>query len=300
MAGGSTKVVVFALFANLGIAIAKTVAAVITKSGAMLAEAIHSYADTGNQVLLLIGGARAKREPDERHPLGYGRESYFWALLVAVFLFSAGGLFSAYEGWHKLHEPEMIQSPGWAISVLLLGVVLEGGSLWVAWRECKRVRGTMGLLPWARRTGDVNLLVVTFEDLAAMAGLIIALLAVLLTMWTENPLCDAIGTLVLAVLLLTVALFLGAQVRRLIAGSAASPELAEEVRGIWHAHGFEVPRMIAVWSGPGQILVACKVKPNDLDVSAQETIDRVNAAEAAVRAQVEELGFLFSELDDHA
>jgi cation diffusion facilitator family transporter len=126
-AGGSTRVVVIALLANLGIAAAKLAASLVTRSGAMLAEAIHSFADSGNQALLLVGAARARRAPDDRYPLGHGREAYFWALLVAVLLFSLGGLFSAYEGVHKLLHPEALESPVWAVGVLVLSVALEGG-----------------------------------------------------------------------------------------------------------------------------------------------------------------------------
>ncbi len=300
MAGGSTKVVVFALVANLGIAIAKLVAAVATGSGAMMAESIHSFADSGNQGLLLLGGARAKRPANDRHPLGYGRESYFWALVVAVVLFTLGGLYSLYEGVHKLSHPTPVESPWIAIGVLLFGMVLEGGSLWAAWKECARVRGDTPLLAWARRTGNVNLLVVTLEDLAAMAGLLIALAAVALTIITGEVLYDAVGTCILGVLLLVVATFLVAQVRRLVVGSSASVALQDEIRAVWARNGFEMLRLIAVWSGPGRIMVACKVRPPDLIGDAAALVERVNAIEAEVRAEVEEIGFQFVELDSSA
>ena len=296
-AGGSTKVVVLALFANLGIAIAKLVAALVTGSGAMMAESIHSFADAGNQALLLVGAKRADRPPDAEHPLGYGREAYFWAMLVAVLLFSMGGMFSVYEGVHKLRHPEPITSAGWAIGVLLFGIVLEGYSFWVAWKECSRVRGPVPLMRWARETGDVNLLVVTFEDLAALLGLFIALFAVTATTLTGEPLFDAAGTCVLGVLLLAVAWFLGAQVRRLIAASTAGPDNHARIRAVWEGHGFDVLRLIAVWAGPGRIMVAVKVRAREEGLSGAELVARINAAEAAVDAAVPEVTYQFAEPD---
>jgi cation diffusion facilitator family transporter len=296
-AGGSTKVVVIALFANLGIAIAKFIASVATGSGAMLAEAIHSAADSGNQGLLLVGAKRAGRPPDLDHPLGYGREAYFWAMLVAVLLFSIGGLFSAYEGVHKLMHPTPIESPIWAVGVLTFGIFVEGYSLWAAWKECTVARQGMPLLRWARETGDVNLLVVTFEDLAAMAGLIIALAAVGLSWVTGNPVFDAAGTLVLGVLLLLVATFLGMQVRRLIAGSSVSPEAHATIRRIWDTAGFDVLSLVAVWSGPERIMVACKVRVRDPEATAAEVVERINRAEAEVKIALPRVAYHFVEPD---
>ena len=299
-AGGSTKVVVYALVANFGLAVAKLVAALFTNSGAMLAESIHSFADSANQALLLVGAKRAKRAPDETHPLGYGRESYFWGLLVAVFLFTLGGLFSLNEGWHKFNDPHELKSPMVAVAVLVFGIFLEGFSLWAAWVECKRVRGKQSLMEWSRETGDVNLLIVTFEDLAAMAGLVIALVAIVAAAVTGNPLLDAIGTLVIGVLLLIVAVYLGVQVKRLIAGSTAGPAVTSKVTETWAAHGFEVLRIIAVWSGPGKALLACKVRSKEPGGDVASVVERVNAGEAAVRAAVPTVGFQFTELDSVA
>lgn len=295
--GGSRRVVVIALLANLGIAVAKLVAALVTRSGSMLAEAIHSFADSGNQGLLLVGDARARRPADERYPMGYGREAYFWALLVAVLLFTLGGLFSGYEGLHKLRSPEPIHHLPWAVGVLAVSLVLESGSLRTAWAECSRVRGSQPLFAWARSTGDVNLLVVVYEDLAALLGLVIALLAVLLTWLTGNPLFDAVGSCALALLLLYVALFLGSQVRRLITGHSVGPELRATLEEVWRAHGFKVLRLVAVWAGPHQLTVATKVWPVDQGLSGATLIDRMNAAERAVRARVPEVSMQFSEPD---
>lgn len=295
--GGSRRVIVLALLANLGIAAAKTAAAIVTGSGSMLAEAIHSFADSGNQVLLLVGDARAHRPADERYPMGYGREAYFWALLVAALLFTLGGVFSGYEGMHKLLHPEPLARVPWALAVLAVSIVLETISFRAAWHEVGRVRGTRSFLPWARSTGDVNLLVVAFEDLAALLGLAIALVALLLAWLTGNPLFDAIGSLILAVLLLYVALFLGAQVRRLITGHAVEPELRAALEQVWREHGFRVLRLVAVWTGPRQMTVALKVWPLEAQLSARDLIDRMNAAETAVRARVPEVAMQFSEPD---
>ena len=201
MAHGSRRVVVLALLANLGIAAAKFLAALVTRSGSMMAEAVHSFADSGNQALLLVGDSRAKHPADERHPMGYGREAYFWAQIVAALLFTFGGLFSGYEGIHKLLAPESLSHVEWALGVLVVSIGLEAVSFRAAWAEVGRARGGQRFLPWARSTGDVNLLVVAFEDLAALVGLAIALVAVLLAWITGDPLFDAVGSCILAALL---------------------------------------------------------------------------------------------------
>ncbi len=295
--GGSRRVVLVALGANLAIASAKLVAALVTRSGSMLAEAIHSFADSGNQGLLLVGDARANLPADERYPMGYGREAYFWALLVAVLLFTLGGVFSAYEGVHKLRDPEPLSHVGWALAVLVVSLVLEGMSFRAAWQEVGRVRGSKHLFAWARETGDVNLLVVAFEDLAALIGLGIALVAVLLTWVTGNPFFDAAGSCILGGLLLYVAIFLGSQVRRLITGHSVGSELRSVLVEAWRAHGFEVLRLVAVWAGPHKMTVATKVCPKDQGMSAAALIDRMNAAERAVRERLPEVTMQFSEPD---
>ena len=296
-AGGSARVVVIALCANLGIALAKLAAAVATRSGSMLAEAIHSFADCGNQGLLLLGASRARRPADAQHPLGYGREAYFWAFMVAVVLFTLGGAFSLYEGIDKLRHPHPLEHAGWALAVLGVSLALEGASLLAALRAAQAARGSHGLLAWARRTGDVDLLVVTFEDIAAQAGLLAAAAAIGLATATGDVRYDAAGSIVVGVILLVVAVFVGAQMRRLIVGYTAEPETYDGVRAAWDEHGFDVLRTIAVWSGPGAVMVAVKVVPRDRSVSAEELIRRINAGEAAVRARVPEVAWLFVEPD---
>jgi cation diffusion facilitator family transporter len=295
--GGSRRVVVLALLANLGIAAAKTVAAIFTGSGSMLAESIHSYADSGNQGLLLLGDSRAGRPADERYPMGYGRETYFWALLVAGLLFTLGGVFSGYEGVHKLLHPEPVAHALWALAVLGIALGLESVSFAAAWKEVGRARGTQPFFAWARSTGDVNLLVVAFEDLAALVGLAIAFAAVMLTWATGNPVFDAVGSLVLAALLLYVAVFLAAQVRRLITGHAVPADLKAALEEVWRAQGFRVLRLVAVWAGPNQMTVALKVWPLEEGLTARALIDRINAAEQAVRARLPQVSMQFSEPD---
>jgi cation diffusion facilitator family transporter len=297
MAGGSRKVVLIALFANGGIAAAKFVAALATKSNSMMAEAIHSAADCGNQGLLLLGGSRAEKPADERHPLGYGREAHFWALMVAVVLFTVGGLFAIYEGVAKLSDPRPLEQPIWAVGVLVFAIALETYSLTAAWNAVKVARGDLPLMAWARRTGDVDLLVVMFEDIAAEAGLVLALAAVSLTWATGDSRWDGAGSIAVGAVLLVVAVYVGAQMRRLIVGSAADPATMDAVRGVWDRAGFDVVRAVGVWSGPGKVLVAMKVRPREGGLSAEKLIARINETEKAVRAAVPEVGHQFVEPD---
>ena len=289
--------VVLALIANAGIAVAKLIAGLFTGSGAMLAEAVHSFADAGNQGLLLLGGSRSRRPRDERHPLGYGREAYFWAMLVAVLLFFMGGLYSLYEGIHKLQEPAPLKYPQWAIAVLIFGMLLEGYSFLAALKEGKRVRGEQPLGAWSRDTGNVNLLVVIYEDAAAMLGLMIALLAICLTWLTGNPLWDALGTLVIAVLLLVVAVFLAKQIHRLIVGFRASREIEAGIRAMWQEADCSVLDLITTWNGPESILVSCKIRPRNLKESAEQLIYRINAIERQIVAAYPAVSHLFVEPD---
>ncbi len=295
--GGSKKVVILALFANGGIAIAKFVAAVFTGSGSMMAEAIHSAADCGNQGLLLLGAARAARPANEAHPLGYGREAYFWGMLVAVMLFTVGGGFSVYEGIHKILDPHELEHVGWAIGVLVFSLGLESVSLRAAWIEVKKAKGDRPLLEWARTTGDVDLLVVMFEDLAAEAGLLLALIAVSLSAATHVTAFDAAGSIAVGLVLLAVAVFLAAQIRRLIVGYAVDESMRAKIRETWLAHGFESFRLIAVWTGPHKVMVAIKVKVPKGENDAHRLATRINDAEKAVRSAVPEIAFSFVEPD---
>src|SRR6476619_7634613 len=193
--GDSTRAVLFALGANFAIAVAKGVAAFFTGSGAMFAETVHSLADCGNQLLLLLGMRQAKKPPSPDYPLGYGKAIYFWSFLVAVMLFTIGGMFSLYEGVHKLREPEPLQQWWWAVGVLVFGIVAEGTSMRAALQEVDKVRGDRSLWRWFRDSRQSELVVIFGEDLAALIGLVLALLAVVATVVTGNPLWDAVGTI---------------------------------------------------------------------------------------------------------
>jgi cation diffusion facilitator family transporter len=295
--GGSKKVVVLALLANGGIAAAKFVAALATGSGSMMAESIHSAADCGNQALLLVGAARAEKPRDASHPLGYGREAYFWGMLVAVMLFTLGGGFSVYEGIHKLLDPHDIEHLQWAIGVLLFSLVLETVSLKAAWNAVRAAKKEKTLLEWARTTGDVDLLVVMFEDLAAEAGLALALVSVLLAHFTGSSAFDAGGSIAVGLVLLVVAVFLGAQIRRLIVGYSVDEEIRTRIRRLWSEAGFEVLGLIAVWTGPHKVMVAVKVKPPESERDAAGLLARLDAAEKSVRSALPEIAFSFVEPD---
>ena len=225
----SLKSIFYALAANMSIAIAKLVAALVTNSGSMMAESIHSFADCGNQALLLLGLKRAKRPPDMKHPLGYGKSIYFWSFIVAIMLFSMGGLFSIYEGTHKLHDTEGLSSPLIAIGVLLFAIVAEGLSLAGCIREVNKVRGDRSFYRWFRETRQSELMVIFGEDIAALFGLVFALLAVGLTMITGNPAYDAMGSIGIGVLLLIIAWLVGIEVKDLIIGQGVEPARYQEM-----------------------------------------------------------------------
>ena len=223
--GSSLKAVLFALGANGGIAVSKFAAAVYTGSGAMLAEAIHSTADCANQVLLLLGMREAKREESEDHPLGHHRASYYYAMLVALLLFFMGGAFSVYEGVERLSHPEPLQNPIVALIVLGVGLALESASLWGAMREINKNRGAKSFMQWFRETRESELMVVAGEDIAALLGLTLAFIAVILAMVTGNPLFDALGSIGVGVLLIS------SELDELIAHRATSRELLKAAVG---------------------------------------------------------------------
>ena len=203
--GDSTRAILFALGANFAIAVAKGVAAYFTHSSAMLAETVHSLADCGNQGLLLLGMRQAQKPPDAEHPLGHGKAVYFWSFLVALMLFSVGGMFSLYEGIHKLQHPEPLKQWYWAAGVLVFGMLAEGVSMRACLQEVNKSRGDRGLWQWFRESRQSELVVIFGEDLAALLGLSFALVAVLLAVATGNPVCDAVGTIVIGVLLIVIA-----------------------------------------------------------------------------------------------
>ncbi|MEU8341028.1 cation diffusion facilitator family transporter [Actinomadura meyerae] len=298
-AEGSTRAVITALGANLGIAVTKFVAFALTGSSSMLAEGIHSVADSSNQVLLLVGGKRAGRRATEEHPFGYGRERYIYAFLVAIVLFSLGGLFALYEAWHKISDPHEIKEWQWVpIAVLLVAIVLEGTALRTAVKESNRSRGRANWVQFVRRSKSPELPVILLEDTGALAGLVFALAGVSLTLATGNGVWDGIGTAAIGVLLAAIAIVLGAEVKSLLIGEAATAEQVREIRRAIVASP-DVPELIHMRTmhlGPDELLVAAKIAV-DLQDDAREVADAINDAEARIREAVPIARLIYLEPD---
>lgn len=293
----SLKSILFALCANFAIAIAKGVAAVVTGSGAMFAEAIHSLADTGNQGLLLIGLRHAKRPPSPDFPLGYGRAIYTWSFLVALILFSVGGLFSLYEGLHKLAHPAPLVSPWWAVGVLVFAIAAESVSMWGCLREVAKARRGRSLWGWFRASRQSELLVVFGEDLAALVGLVLALAAIAATMLTGNPLYDALGTIAIGVLLIVVAVFVAIEVKALLIGQGVDPLVDAEMRRFLGAQPevADLLNLLSMQMGD-RVMVAVKARMSPA-ADAPALIDAINRVEARFRLAFPEVMWLFFEPD---
>jgi cation diffusion facilitator family transporter len=296
---GSRRAVLAAFLANLGIAIAKFVGFLITSSASLLAEAGHSLADTGNQLLLLLGGKRAAKAADTAHPFGYGRERYFWAFVVALVLFSMGGLFALYEGIEKLRHPHEVDNLGVAIGILLFSMVLEGFSLRTAYREASHARTTSGRwLHWIRGSKQPELPVVLLEDTGALIGLLFALTGVILAKVTGEPRFDAIGSLAIGALLVVIAIVLAVEMKGLLIGESASKaDLAKIVQSLEGADS--VRRIIHLRTehlGPDQLLVAAKLE-FDPSLTVEELARAIDAAERDLREVVPTAHFVFIEPD---
>ena len=294
---GSLKSIFYALAANTAIAIAKGVAAFITGSGSMFAEAIHSCADAGNQVLLLYGLKQAKKPPSTDFPLGYGKEIYFWSFIVAVMLFSIGGLVSIYEGVHKLQHPEPLNQAWIAVAVLVFAVLAEGGSLYGCVREINKVRGEQTLWQWFRSSRQSELIVIFGEDLAALLGLLAALVAVSATIITGDPLWDALGSCVIGGLLIVVAILLAGEVKELLIGQGVEPRLlAEMTEFITAQQEVETVFNLLTLQMGNDVLVAVKAQltyATDTDAAAH----MINAVEARFRERFPQVTWLFFEPD---
>ncbi|HWH25336.1 MAG TPA: cation diffusion facilitator family transporter [Pseudolysinimonas sp.] len=258
---GGTKAVVAALLANTGIALAKFIAFLLSGSAAMLAESVHSLADSGNQGLLLLGGRRAKKVADTEHPFGYGRERYVFAFVVAIVLFSVGGVFSLYEGIEKIQHPHELELPWIPLGVLLIAIVLESFSLRTAVRESNHTRGKQSWINFVRRAKQPELPVVLLEDVAALIGLVLALAGVGLTVLTGNPLWDALGTIAIGALLVLVAVVLGAETKSLLVGEGASSLDVQTIREVFNesTRVESLIHMKTLYLGPDELLVAAKV-----------------------------------------
>lgn len=288
----------YALAANAGIAASKAAAAAYTGSTAMLAEAVHSAADCTNQLLLLVGLKQAKRPPSPLHPLGYGKATYFWSFMVAVMLFSLGGAFSMYEGIHKLNHPEPLQNPWVAVAVLGIGIVLEGWSLRGCIREIREKAGNLPLWRYFRESRESELIVIMGEDLAALAGLSLALLAILLALVTANPMFDALGSVAVGALLIFVAIGVGAQVKSLLVGESAAPE-REQAMAVWLKARPEIAEIynLITYQMGSYIFVAVKARMTGA-ASAKELIDAINAVQDGLKADFPEVRWVFFEPDD--
>lgn len=301
MAGGShdstVRAILYAFIANFGIAIAKTWASIVTGSGSMLAEAIHSYADTGNQVLLYLGLKQSQKPPDEEHPLGYGKLSYFWSFIVAILLFSMGGLFSIYEGYHKLTHPEPLSQVWIAIIVLVLAILLEAGSLIGCLREIRKVRAGRPFRDWLKHTRNSELVVVLGEDIGAQVGLVLALVFLLMAWSTGNPVYDAMGSICIGVVLLVISAFVGWRVRSLLVGRSADPEVQAAIDAILR----EDPDIIGIFNtitiqfGPNTML-AVKVRM-DPGLTINEAVARINDLERNLKARIPNVKWCFVEPD---
>jgi cation diffusion facilitator family transporter len=294
---GSVKAVWYAFGANFSIFVAKGVAAAITGSGAMLAECVHSLADCGNQLLLLYGMRRSRQPASADAPLGHGKAIYFWSFVVALLLFSMGGLFSLYQGWHKLGHPEPVHSPWLAVAVLVFSAVAEGTALRNCIQLIDRTRGERSLWQWFRTTRQADLVVVFGEDAAALVGLSLALVAVLLTLATGNPLFDALGTMAIGALLVVVALFLGIEIKAMLIGQSMSPATTDDMRAFLQAREeiVKVYSLITLQLGL-DAMVAVKAKMRDVDTPALLIAD-INRVEVALKARYPQVRWSFFEPD---
>ena len=293
----SLKAVLLALGANFAIFLSKLVAAALTGSGAMMAEAIHSLADCGNQLLLLLGMRQARKPPSDEYPLGWGRALYFWSFVVALLLFAVGGLFSIYEGVHKLARPEPLRWPWLALGVLLFGIVMESISMRGCLQEVNRARGEQSLWRWFRETRSSELLVIFGEDFAALIGLCLAAVAIGATVLTGSLLFDALGTIAIGALLVVVAMALAMEVKALLIGQGVEPRRREALLAFLRQRPeiAEVLNLLTLQMGP-DVMVAVKARmcrtPDDLSL-----IEAINVVERAMKAEFTEIRWSFFEPD---
>jgi cation diffusion facilitator family transporter len=295
---GNTSEVVKSLVVNVVIAAAKGVAAAITGSGAMLAETLHSFADCGNQLLLLVGIKQSGRTPDPRHPLGYGRAMYFYSFVVALLLFTGGGVFSIYEGVHKLKHPEPVGDIGIALGILLFSILLEGWSTLGNLKVMKERRGDMGLFRYLRESKDSDLVVIFGENSAAVLGLMLAGIALVLAKQTGDGRWDAAGSLAIGLVLVGVAIFLAREITSLLLGESADPKLHKEIKhlALDDPNVDDVLRLLTIQQGPNEIVVAMKL--NFLQgLATNQLVDAINAFEVQLKQRVPEVRWSFIEPD---
>jgi cation diffusion facilitator family transporter len=294
----STSHIIQSLIANAAIAAAKGVAAVLTGSGAMLAETLHSAADCGNQLLLLLGVKRSRKAPDASHPLGYGRALYFWSFMVALLLFAGGGVFSIYEGVHKILAPEPVDKVHIGLAILGFSIAIEGWATFSNIRELNKRRGPKPFFRYLRETKDSDLVVVFGENAAATLGLLLAMAALALAFITHDARWDAVGSLAIGVVLIAVAVFLAVEVKSLLVGEAADPAVEGAARELSAAHDGmeEILEVITVQQGPGEVMAAFKIR-FAAALTADEVCDAINRFEAALRDRCPEVKWCFVEPD---
>jgi cation diffusion facilitator family transporter len=292
----SVRTILYALGANLAIAAAKSAAAIFTGSSAMLAEAIHSFADSGNQGLLLWGLKQAKRPPSADYPLGWGKAVFFWSFVVALVLFSLGGVFSLYEGWHKLHSLEPLTYPWVAVGILVFGLAAETVSLRACLKEVAKVRGGRSLWRWFRESRQSELVVILGEDLAALLGLALALAAILVAIFTGDPKWDALGSMAIGTVLIVVAAGIAIEIKGLLIGQSADPQTEARLREFLQRREEveEIYKILTLQLGTS-LMVAVKAKMQG--TSAADLVAAINRAEAALRAEFPEIQWLFFEPD---
>lgn len=302
MAGGgdSTRAILFALGANFAIAVSKGVAAFFTGSSAMLAETVHSLADCGNQLLLLLGMRQAKRPPSPDYPLGYGKAIYFWSFLVAVMLFTVGGMFSLYEGIHKLQHPEPLKQWWWAAGVLTFGIAAEAVSMRACLVEVNKARGSRSLWQWFRESRQAELVVIFGEDLAALFGLVFALAAVLTAVITGNPIWDAIGTIAIGALLIVVAVFVAIEVKAMLIGQSVDPARQQQIRDFLdgRAEIAQVISLITLQLG-NEVMVSVQARMRE-EHSVVALTEQINTVERAMKQAFPEVRWSFFEPDSKA
>jgi cation diffusion facilitator family transporter len=294
----TTRTILYALGANGSIGSAKLAAALYTGSNAMFAEAVHSFADCGNQALLLLGSHRAQGPTSPDYPLGYGKAVFFWSFIVALILFSMGGLYSIYEGWHKLHGSDAVQAPWLAIGVLAFSIVMELYSLRACLEEVNKVRRGSSLWRWFRETRQSELIVVLGEDLAALFGLVLAMLAVLATIVTGDPLYDAMGSIAIGVLLVAVAVGVGVEIVGLLIGQSVEPETRRALQDFLRSHDDvdEVFSVITLQLGH-DVMLAVKARMAAC-ASAAELIEAINRCERDLRRAFPQVRWMFFEPDE--
>lgn len=290
--------IIQSLLVNVVIAIFKGLAAFMTGSGAMFAETIHSFADCANQLLLLVGVKQSRRLPNEKHPIGYGRAAYFWSFMVAMLLFSVGGMFSVYEGVHKFNRPEPVEQIIWALAIIFFAIVLEGYSTISNIKEINKRRGSKTFFGYISSTKDSDLIVVFGENSAAVLGLIVALIALLAAHYTGDGRYDAVGSVVIGVILILVAVFLATEVKSLLIGESADAVIFEEIRATAAAHPeiIEIINCRAIQQGPGEVLACVKIKCHPTLTTLQLST-LINSFEHQLRSRAPEVKWLYVEPD---